>query len=315
MATRTGYGDGGAASRRRSDNSGAAWAWVGAIVLALILALIIVPMVYDPGEGTTAGPNAGATLCDVTDNPQEFYGNTVTVSGEVSDVLSTDTFVLGGDEFIGGCQVLVVGVEPFESLLGDDVDLEDRPVGAALRGRDVVQVTGTMRRFVVADIEAAIGADLQDDLLRDWEGKPALVARQIFLNPRKAQAAPSPKAEGGATLADITDNPEEFLGDEVTVDGIVAETIDPRLFVIVSPGDKQLVEGAGFTELDRGVLVANTTGSDVLLKEGQAVQAKGTVQKFDVGEVKRALGVTLEDGLFTNWAGRPVVMADQIQGK
>lgn len=88
------------------------------------------------GDDDTAGPETGTDVQDITEEDQyfadgdEFVGETVTVSAEVSEVLGSKSFVVNGDDW-GDDSLLVLSAEEATSLQEDDV----------------VRVTGTVREF------------------------------------------------------------------------------------------------------------------------------------------------------------------------
>src|SRR3712207_5498318 len=89
---------------------------------------------------------------------------------------------MGDDDFLGlfgGTELLVVGARTLPEWVGndfansgffDDDDDYDELEGA------VARVSGTVRRFNLADVERELGMDLDDELFGDFDGEPVLVA-------------------------------------------------------------------------------------------------------------------------------------------
>ena len=88
-------------SRAVSRDGGSYRAWsVGALALAMLAALLLASCGQGPASGSgeetapsgeeaeSAGQAIGVSVADVTDNPDEFYGKTVTLSGLVSEVVA-----------------------------------------------------------------------------------------------------------------------------------------------------------------------------------------------------------------------------------
>ena len=128
-----------------------------------------------PGDKGTL-PNL-ATVSELNATPDQFLGQTVTVSGAVERILGPRSFTIGGKEYMGGHELLIVSAQPLP------VVLNRRAVAPVARG-DIIQVTGTVRNFALADFEKEAGIDLRDDLFSDFTARPALIARDVSLTPR-----------------------------------------------------------------------------------------------------------------------------------
>jgi hypothetical protein len=154
-------------------------------------------------EAESEGPAAGVVVSDITDNPQEYVGTTATVSGEVNDLVAPNAFTIGGEDFLGTDELLIVGAKQLPNIVeGVEGEVE---VGED----DIVQVTGTIREFNVADIEDELGYGLDDAVFEEFAGEPVVVAKNVFLTPRAERAG---EQNVQATLSDITDEPEEYYG-------------------------------------------------------------------------------------------------------
>ncbi len=151
-----------------TKRGGGIWMWVTVGVLALAVLYGIAPLfnqagAIGPATSATADEVPGepnAFLRYVIDNPREFYGRTVTVTGEIDDIVAPTAFTIGP----GG--LLLVSSAPASAT----PDLSES---------QTVQVTGTVRRFDLVELERETGADLQDELFAGWEGRPAIVASSV----------------------------------------------------------------------------------------------------------------------------------------
>ena len=94
----------------------------------------------------------------VADSITTLAGESVTVAGEVTELISTVAFRLGGV----GWDVLVLDAAQ-----------------AAVDSGEAVQVEGTVRRFEIATIEEELGTDLDDALYEEFEGQLVLVADTV----------------------------------------------------------------------------------------------------------------------------------------
>ncbi|GGC13278.1 hypothetical protein [Cellulomonas carbonis] len=164
----------------------------------------------------SAGPEEGTTVEDVAEaDPDEdnegageadagddLIGESVTVSGEVTEVVADGAFWLGAG---GG---LFEEGAPVVSASGDFAD-DDVEVGEDLVDSDtIVQVQGTVEEFVLEDFEEANGVDLDDDAYEELEGEAVIVADRV------------------ARLA----------GEDVTISGEVHEVLSTVAFRLVGAG-------------------------------------------------------------------------------
>ena len=284
----------------RGSSIGGTLAAIAGIVVVGLLVLFLIPVFTEDDEVGVAG----ATIDEITDSPGQFLGRTVTVSGEVDAVLGPRAFTIGGDDFIGEDELLVVGANNLPQLIGRS-ELPGRAAGELLAEDDVVQVTGPVRRFDLAAFEREIGFDLDDNLFRDWAGRPAIVASSLELTPRLAGVGAL------ATLDEVLDDPAAYYGRRVTVFGEVDEMIGPRAFTLADNdlvGDDELLV-VGATRLPA---VQGRAAEEPLL-EDDLVMATGPVRQFNLAEVEREVGFDLDDGLFRDWAGRPVLIARSLE--
>lgn len=95
------------------------------------------------------------------DEADAYVGQEVTVSAEVSETLSDDTFVIAGEAGTTVDPLLIV---------------EDQEIPPLDEGQ-VVQLTGTVQQgFDIAATEEELGIDLKDELYADYEGQPYIAA-------------------------------------------------------------------------------------------------------------------------------------------
>lgn len=214
-------------NRRRGGGGMGALGIFLAIAAAVLIGLILWALfAADDGDEVA---NAGVSIDDITDNPSRYFGRTVTVAGEVDEIIGQRALTIGGDDFIGEDELLVVSVNQLPNVSG-------RPGANRLDKDDLVQVTGPVRRFAVADLEREIGTDLDDNLFRDWEGKPAVVARQVNVMPRGA----------GARITDLNTlfnepNKEALVSRQVRLTGLKVQAMPaPNVFWVGPSNDRLL---------------------------------------------------------------------------
>ncbi len=164
---------------------GRGWLWTVLGIVALVILAIILWVVLTGEE--SAGPEAGVTVSDLTQAPDQFVGQDVIVSGSIGEVLSPQAFAIGmqGGEGAEGVdegaqgessgEVLVVASNEFPAILpqgSDEIFEEDVASG------DFVQVAGFVVEFDVTAIEQEIGTDLPTDVER-YNGQPVIIASAL----------------------------------------------------------------------------------------------------------------------------------------
>jgi hypothetical protein len=130
----------------------------------------------------TAGPMSVAPVTVALDvlaeNPQAYNGQTVTVTGIVASTHGARLFVLEDNDLLFNEKMLVITARPMQDRRGNVFPerwLIDEPV----------RVTGTIHRFTTAEVEQQLGSDLTKADLRGWEGRLAITARSVELDPTR----------------------------------------------------------------------------------------------------------------------------------
>lgn len=131
--------------------------------LAVVAAVALVPVLAACGEDEVPA-DTGAVEEPAQDELAELaLGETVTVNGEVSEVIGPNAFTVGGEE-IGENPILVVGAQ----------------VPALEEGAEV-QVAGTVVEFQVLGYEEDLDLDLVDNEFEDFDGDPAIQATSVTM--------------------------------------------------------------------------------------------------------------------------------------
>lgn len=215
------------------------------------------PSPEPPAAGPAAtGPAATAPAASVDaikEAPNRFYGKTVNVAGEVEQVYSDRAFQLEGTGWAFDDNITVLTKQPVSVA------------GGPLMADDELIVTGTVRPFVVADIERDLGWDLQQELEIRLSKRPVLIAESI----RKVNEYGTWSASGAAAATPITSaltivatvGPDALVGRKVelarervwSVEGKglwVGPTVMSQVFVlpagdvkVFQPGDRVRVTG------------------------------------------------------------------------
>jgi hypothetical protein len=108
------------------------------------------------------------------------------------------------------------------------------------------------------------------------------------------------------TLDELENNPNRYIGKQVSVDGEVDTIVGPRLFKLDEPG---------WADLEGEMLVVLPAGTGAALKENDQVTVSGTVRQFVRADVERDWG-WLNDTpeVELKLARKPVLVADRIIG-
>ena len=204
---------------------------------------------------------AGATIQEIEDNPEQYYGSQLTVSGEVQDVWSSNSLTIGMGLFGEAILVVIPPEAQIQGMAADETPFSED---------DIVQVFGTVRRYVVAEIEDEYDFDFDDAEVEYERDEPAIVAEQVYVSPRGAGGAM------GITLENLENDPQQYFGSSVVVSGEVNETESAGSFTI----------GGGVFDAEILVLVpqdAKVVGGrtgDLFLQEDDIVQVEGMVRPY-----------------------------------
>jgi len=131
------------------------------------------PAVY-PQDLDDVAP--GVSMYQIADNPQEYYGSTVTVTGDVSYVLGSNSLLVVPQFGVSADDTLVISPVALSEITGQSGD-------APLAQGETVRITGEVREFGLPGIEREIGVDLDDESLDAYDGMPSIIASSISLEP------------------------------------------------------------------------------------------------------------------------------------
>jgi hypothetical protein len=233
-------------------------------------------------------PDVGVTVSEVAENPLRYAGQVITVSGEVDRIFNPRAFTIGGPDFIGEDELLVVGPSTVPAILNNLAD-------SLATMNDVVQVTGLVRVFHEDSIEQAIGADLDDDLFDVYDGKPVLVMRDLDITPRKdvvvaAVPVPVPVAVPVPVVdeIEIIDAPDKqaLVGRGAMLVGVkVQEMVGDSAFWVGPSEDRRL-----FVVVTRDTKLGTGDGPPPELKAGQTIAVAGVIKPLpeDMATVRTA---------------------------
>jgi hypothetical protein len=223
--------------------------------IALALAAILLPACSTPQREATAPAPAPAppgsvatTTENVVDNTAQLLGKTVTIRSEPVKKLGPSTFTVSDREFFGSESILVVNAT-------------GKPFVMPAESGQKVQVTGTVRNFVLADIEREYKLGLEPNLYAEYESKPAIVAQSMAL-------APEP--------GELTSDPKKYYGQTLAVSGEVETLRSPNSFTL---DEDKLIGG-------QDLLVIHTVPKPSV-REGEKVAVTGVLRSFVLAELER----------------------------
>jgi len=105
---------------------------------------------------------------EVTEEPEQYYGEQIAISGEVGELLSSNTFQLQEEGWFGGDEVLVIGAAALPTL----------------EAAEEVVVTGTLRPFIASEFEQEYNLtwdlELQEQLEAEYTEQPVFVADEVY---------------------------------------------------------------------------------------------------------------------------------------
>lgn len=265
------------------------WNTKGAIALAL--AVVILPGCTNqleanrPVANTPASPAGNVTTEEVTDNTAQLIGKTVTIRSEPVAKVGNNTFTVSDEEFFGNETILVVNASGQPLVLPTD-DTE-------------VQVTGEVRRFVIADVNRDYDfLDLEPNLYVDYEGKPAIIAQSI---------APAPEP------GQITSNPSQYYGRTLAVTGEVEEVLSPTSFTL---DEDQLFGASDLLVIVANPRTGNTTNTPAAVKDNETVAVTGVLRPFVVADIERDYDLTwdleLQRKLEAEYRTKPVLVVQSV---
>ncbi len=147
------------------------------LVTGLVILLVILLIGYwvtNQPTGVLAPTQSPAPaiqrLDEITNNPEDFISQQVTVQGEVDDVIGRNTIVLDVPGEAINDEILVVSRSPISESVAEAVGV--------LNERQV-RLTGTVNEFVFTVYRDTLDPDIQPDLVAVYEGRPFILTDSI----------------------------------------------------------------------------------------------------------------------------------------
>ncbi|MDX2098282.1 MAG: hypothetical protein SFW36_10945, partial [Leptolyngbyaceae cyanobacterium bins.59] len=218
---------------------------------------------------------------EVASNPDRYIGQTVTIRSEPIRKFGPNSFTAKDERVFGSEPILILNASGKPFALPTDEDTE-------------VQITGEVRRFVVADVEKEYNLGLEANTYQEYENKPAIIARSVALSPKPGE---------------ITKNPEQYYGKTLAVAGEVKDVPSTTAFTL----DEDQLFGA------EDLLVLHTSPQATPprpIQDGEKVAVTGVLRPFIVAEFERDYDLTwsldLKQKLEAEYKNKPVLVATGV---
>jgi len=207
-------------------------------------------------------------------NHEAYLGQRVTVWGEVDEQLGPNTFRVDEGKILDVAGELLV-VVPKGAPRPDTLEHETN-----------IAVTGVVQQFVAADFERDYGVLFDDPGIEaEFEARPILIADIVY---------------NRASVSDIDDDAEAYLGNRVTVLGDLTEQLDERTFRLDDPA---LLGGDDILVFMRDQAMAAAVGDEILVT--------GEVRAFNREDMADEFGYAWDNAVFEfddeQWAIRYMV--------
>ncbi|MFZ1025496.1 MAG: hypothetical protein WAN66_04680 [Limnoraphis robusta] len=247
---------------------------LGAIALSL-MALLLPACTNETTTREQALENV--TTQQVSEETSNYIGQTVTIRGDVNEVVGEASFLMDDEQLLGGEEILIVNAS------GKKITL---PEGEGTQ----VQVTGEVRNFVIAEIEREYNLNFEPNLYTEYEQQPALIAKSIALSPDPG---------------DLSQNPENYYYQRIAVQGEVEEIRSTGVFTL----DEEKLFGSED-------LLVITNNPDPRVNEDESVTIVGTLRPFVEAEFERDYNLTwdldVKRQIEAEYENRPVFVADEV---
>ncbi|AFY46296.1 hypothetical protein Nos7524_0381 [Nostoc sp. PCC 7524] len=245
-------------------------------LIALAMAAILLPACTNDFAGREIGESEGnVTTEQVADNTNALLGQTVSVRSEPVRKVSASTFTISDNDFIDGETILVVNASGKPAAIPENTEL---------------QITGKVANFVVSDVETEYGLDLDPNLYREYESKPAIIAQSI-----------APAVKPGT----LTTNPSAYYNQVIAVPAEVEKIVGNNAFTL---DEDRLIGG-------QDLLVLYPQGQTPV-RDGEKIVVTGVLRQFVVADIEQEYDFNWDTGfqrqLEAEYTNKPVLIAESV---
>lgn len=243
---------------------------------AVVLSTLGIVSITNSNSLKAQEAESNETIENIAEEDTNLFGEQVTVRGEAESIEPGISFIIEEEGFLEGDDVLVINTSGM--MLTEAAE----ELG--------LQVTGELGTLVFADVERDYDLDLDPDLYVDYENEPVIFANSLTLSP---------------SLENLAENPDNYYGQEVAVEGEIGEMKGDMAFTI---NDDQWIGGDD-------VLVINAIGEPIPT-EDESVVITGMVRPFVKAEFERDYDLTwdldLQEEIEAEYSEKPVLVVDNI---
>ncbi|MCU0535770.1 MAG: hypothetical protein MUD14_17925 [Hydrococcus sp. Prado102] len=234
-----------------------------------------------PEQPQESQPDPGsATSDDVTNRPEQFIGQTVTVRGDYLEQVGENAFTITDEQVFVADPILVVNVS------GNSLDLPSDDIK--------VQATGKVREFTLDEVAQEYDLEFDRATYAQYENTPVIIAQSV---------APAPEP------GQIGENPDQYYDRQIAVPGNIANSYSLNAFTL---DDDLLV-----LHLDSESDYRENGNNDNNNSNGQRVVVTGVLRQFNVEDLESEYDLSSIDEnvrrqLEENYADRPVLISDGV---
>ncbi|MEQ8674681.1 MAG: hypothetical protein RLP44_10165 [Aggregatilineales bacterium] len=238
------------------------------------------------------------SLDAITDDPEVYYGQMITVEDEIVEALAPRIFVMERSQLLQSDRLLVVyntdSIEGFDIVQIANNDLTAR-------------VTGTLEQFIVRDIHELYTPDLDfslfEETFADYEGNAVLIADTVTITDEVDR-----EDIDEPDIHDVLDNPTALMEQELTLEEQLVEFIAPNIYRIE---DKDFFSPAELMVIYSGDDTIDGIPVQELVEEDPEVTVTGIVRDFDLTGLEQEFGVDFDDDVYGGYEG-PIFIASSI---
>jgi hypothetical protein len=114
-------------------------------------------------------------VAQIVEDPQRYYGQRVTLTGNVGSILGSRAFTLDAPG-VAVNKLLIISKTPIEPIGGSGLEY------SMFQPSERVQIKGHVEYFSIQDVENELNADLVNSVFLPWEGRPVIVADEVQKN-------------------------------------------------------------------------------------------------------------------------------------
>lgn len=217
-------------------------------------------------------------VAEITQNPEEYIGNSVLVRNDVLEIIGKRGLILDKDRVFIGDNILVINMSELPPTLSSE-------------GTPEVLIHGTVERLDLNDLEQKYNLNLDLNLYTQYRDRPVIIADYFIFSP-------DPE--------DLTRNPQAYYNEPLAIKG---ELEDIKSYGVFELDEEQVFGGED--------LIVVQPKPRIELHDEQTVIVYGKLRPFIVVELERDYDLdwdlSIEREIEAEYSQKPVFVADRIQ--